>query len=528
MSESEPDWTLARMSPWRFFALSEDSTRGELRRKYAALIRTYRPESHPEQFMIIRAAYEQLDAILKLKSEDDSERRAVWESIVPNSAAPDVVIIESRPDQASTPQEPPSTPACSTEELRAKLLADAASTGTDDFYELFWGPLTEYVTRVEFEEVSSLFRELERLIDTSTCHDAPWNLSEFYLSILPYLSFRCPVEWLSERLTFLEFNADLLPPDGRLDRLLFLAEFLFLEDQYRHEDIGPVAAALKKELMEKIRSVFGRPHEFNVDALIKGHREFSAPDGVYEQICRSSLKRQVGSALRMWRELLEVAVHQTIRRPQFTGRNSEDVCHRVVNAIKVKLQSNQEFQRFQWNVVKHERVSSAGMGVICALVGAIAAVVCVIPISLVIFITTPLVVFLFGESAEDISRAILIAAAMITGFAVCFYLMWQSVTREVSNDEYYWMRNYLSRDSMILPKLFAIVESELHQLAREHNLMFFELEHIFIDRPDLAGQEWKMPAEIVVQFGRSLHRDPVVRCRLLGNELGLKKKIARS
>jgi len=63
--ETEPDWNLLPGDPIRFFRLEPDFDRKALRRAYTRLIRTYKPERHPEEFRRIRAAYDQLDEALR-------------------------------------------------------------------------------------------------------------------------------------------------------------------------------------------------------------------------------------------------------------------------------------------------------------------------------------------------------------------------------------------------------------------------------------------------------------------------------
>lgn len=66
MNESpSPDWTRLPQDPVRFFELSDDFDRKQLRRSYSRLIRAYKPETHPEEFQRIREAYELLDGQLR-------------------------------------------------------------------------------------------------------------------------------------------------------------------------------------------------------------------------------------------------------------------------------------------------------------------------------------------------------------------------------------------------------------------------------------------------------------------------------
>jgi hypothetical protein len=70
MSDStEPRWDLLPHQPEQFFELPEPFDRKDLKRKYNALIRQFKPEKHPEEFQRIRAAFEQLDNQLRYSGQ---------------------------------------------------------------------------------------------------------------------------------------------------------------------------------------------------------------------------------------------------------------------------------------------------------------------------------------------------------------------------------------------------------------------------------------------------------------------------
>ena len=62
---TEPNWDLLPHEPERFFGLPDGFDRKELKRSYNALIRRFKPESHPAEFQRIRAAYERLERELR-------------------------------------------------------------------------------------------------------------------------------------------------------------------------------------------------------------------------------------------------------------------------------------------------------------------------------------------------------------------------------------------------------------------------------------------------------------------------------
>src|SRR5262249_22479295 len=65
MSEDDaPDWKLLHGDLEAFFGLPAGYGRRELKLAYAALIKIYKPEQRPEEFQLIRAAYDTLEARL--------------------------------------------------------------------------------------------------------------------------------------------------------------------------------------------------------------------------------------------------------------------------------------------------------------------------------------------------------------------------------------------------------------------------------------------------------------------------------
>ncbi len=61
----QPDWSLLPQDPVRFLGLAHGFQLPDLKRAYGLLIKTYKPESHPEEFKRIRAAYESLEQSLR-------------------------------------------------------------------------------------------------------------------------------------------------------------------------------------------------------------------------------------------------------------------------------------------------------------------------------------------------------------------------------------------------------------------------------------------------------------------------------
>ncbi|MEO9931525.1 J domain-containing protein, partial [Rhodopirellula bahusiensis] len=79
---SDPAWHHLPHDPRSFFDLAEDFDRRDLKRAYGKLIRQFKPETHPQEFQRIRAAYEQLENAERYgRSQTESQNAAdAWKS----------------------------------------------------------------------------------------------------------------------------------------------------------------------------------------------------------------------------------------------------------------------------------------------------------------------------------------------------------------------------------------------------------------------------------------------------------------
>ncbi len=59
-NSAEPDWSKLPFDPAAFFGLAGGFTRDDLKRRYSRLLKQFKPDRHPEQFRMIRSAYEEL------------------------------------------------------------------------------------------------------------------------------------------------------------------------------------------------------------------------------------------------------------------------------------------------------------------------------------------------------------------------------------------------------------------------------------------------------------------------------------
>ena len=102
----QANWDCLPHNPLGFFGLTQDFERRDLKRAYGKFIRQFKPETHPEHFQQIRAAYEQLESanrygtqqsLVQLQKDAWSSATAVESSSV---AATDQAPIRSRFDRA--------------------------------------------------------------------------------------------------------------------------------------------------------------------------------------------------------------------------------------------------------------------------------------------------------------------------------------------------------------------------------------------------------------------------------------------
>ncbi|MEM9369482.1 MAG: J domain-containing protein, partial [Planctomycetota bacterium] len=71
------DWQHLPQNPLAFFGLPADFERRDLKRAYGKLIRQHKPETHPTEFQLIRAAYERLESEQRYGQIRDNASRAV-------------------------------------------------------------------------------------------------------------------------------------------------------------------------------------------------------------------------------------------------------------------------------------------------------------------------------------------------------------------------------------------------------------------------------------------------------------------
>src|SRR5579871_2450229 len=100
--DSAPQWELLPGNPAAFFGLSRGFDLRALKSSYGVLIRKYKPETAPEEFQRIRAAFESLKD--RLQSGDNFSGSPFS---LPGFSVPDVLEPDRKVNERSRRQEPP-------------------------------------------------------------------------------------------------------------------------------------------------------------------------------------------------------------------------------------------------------------------------------------------------------------------------------------------------------------------------------------------------------------------------------------
>ena len=127
------------MTPWEILGVAPDVAVADLRRRYAALIKEFRPETHPQDFARIREAYESVLAIARRREAESVEAAAAAERAVaveevaaPADDPPEVVqAITASDAELEVARPDPGAPDLGTRFHRFHELA-AAAAGTRD------------------------------------------------------------------------------------------------------------------------------------------------------------------------------------------------------------------------------------------------------------------------------------------------------------------------------------------------------------------------------------------------------------
>ena len=111
------------MTPWETLGVARDVAVADLRRRYAALIKEFRPETHPQDFARIREAYEVVLPFARRHEAAEVEASAAREAAQP--VVEDIAPADETPVDPSSPG-PAESPVDHDHEI---AVADAAIAG---------------------------------------------------------------------------------------------------------------------------------------------------------------------------------------------------------------------------------------------------------------------------------------------------------------------------------------------------------------------------------------------------------------
>ncbi|RLT20148.1 MAG: hypothetical protein DWI29_04275 [Planctomycetota bacterium] len=129
LSDNIEEWPV---SPFEVLGLPRTAERTEIRRAYSALIRRFRPETHPKQFQRVRESFEAAMAALEVRSQNSGDIRI------------DLTTLVAHDDAATTPSS------------KSPFSTIADSTTSTDDAELVWDRFSDAPDAIQYEEIRRL------------------------------------------------------------------------------------------------------------------------------------------------------------------------------------------------------------------------------------------------------------------------------------------------------------------------------------------------------------------------------------
>lgn len=343
----EPDWKLCEAAPFSFFGLSASAGRADLRRRYAALIRQFRPESHPAEFQKIRQAYELADRALSSERSEFSEVEGVVAAVSESTSVVSVshrvhASFESTAIGITEPQQPNA--------LRATILATAERMASDEFYAVVQGTLLEFLLAVSSDAFLQCYEEFAPIVNHDDVRRPPIQRVQFMVCFLQYATWKLPEAWIEEQIHFLEQNADLLNDGAEYEFLLRLLDYQRFCRQNDHDD----AQAVLRPLHSIILEFYKRPGKEGCRYFQYAVNLLQADQALLTETLQYSHRR----FLRMQLEFWELMASRVPAHPLADTRRSGVVVQFVSSALwksfivtsRRKLASHPKFRRMRREV----------------------------------------------------------------------------------------------------------------------------------------------------------------------------------
>ncbi len=324
---SDPDWTRLPHDPRGFFELAAEFDRKELKRRYNALIKVYKPERHPAEFQRIRGAYEALDQQLRYGADASVpielpkyDWTAVATPVVVSPATPGEVSpppAVARPWHERLRDEPPEALLAELKAIETKqpfhfyaiaLLEDALPEAEPQTFlkGLLRGlqrhphdpGLSELVTQYLRTEAAvamapAILRAVAKVIRTDRYYFLTEGLWDRYLREAPFEEFRATLEACEQQLTDhriagrVAFYVHLLKPalwladEGWIDKLFAFIEREGAKFAFRFEGDLELLQQLREFLASGREAVGSNPLRQEMEGVLRSY--CLDPEPVFDQ-----------------------------------------------------------------------------------------------------------------------------------------------------------------------------------------------------------------------------------------------------
>lgn len=292
----EPEWKIHETAPLLFFGLPDDAGRAVLRRHYAALIRQYRPESHPVEFQMIRRAYELADRTLSSPPGED----CALESIDRSQAFPSAAL------QSHSSFNPPigeSRLTALPADLHTEIVSTARDLASDEFYSASHAMLFQFFFCVPSDVFLQCYEQIAPYVEHDDILRPPRCRVQFLLFFLRYACWTLPESWIDEQTCVLERNADLIDDSAEYDFLLRLLDY---RDFCRRHDYDDAQAVLRP-LHSIILEFYKRPWKEGCRYFQEAVRLLLKEQSLFDDSLQYSHRRFIRAQLEFW-ELLAARI----------------------------------------------------------------------------------------------------------------------------------------------------------------------------------------------------------------------------
>lgn len=382
---NDPDWSALPDDPQQFFELPDEFGRVDLRRKYSALIRRFKPEKHPHEFQRIRSAFEELDQQLKRLQRQSEQSKAApdfqirfdelpqpraKEPSEPESGSPpqpnqsdtpprprDLKTPHqehARPDEERKPFRPPETQrherkprvTDTPEQLEQSLRSLAHRLRNDRFYLEAW-PIWDQLTElVPFERWQSLLAELSFIVDSDDYNHPPVEKTEFMIRFLRRAVWTADEKWLNAAFELLDANADLLGEPWKLETLLKLRDYCNERKYFLDGTRG------RQIIDDAIRDFFTKPvHE--ADEAFRRHQIELAKHPELLRQTFSDGKQDMDRYWNFWRWISE-EVASNLKLLKYTTTADQTALQSVFEAATDSFHKTIESIQASWKGIKRE------------------------------------------------------------------------------------------------------------------------------------------------------------------------------